>query len=144
MTHLTTDKSAALATDERTGLLLFAHGARDPAWAAPFAAVAELCRQRRPGAAVALAYLDFMTPDLVRAGADLVAQGCRRVDVVPLFLGAGGHVRKDIPVLMARLQAEHPGVAWALHHAVGEHELVIAAMAEAALAAPSTAAVAVR
>ena len=36
----------------------------------------------------------------------LVAAGCRAVDVVPLFLGAGGHVRKDIPVLMAQLQAE--------------------------------------
>jgi sirohydrochlorin cobaltochelatase len=128
----------------RTGLLLFAHGARDPAWARPFAAVADRCRARQPGTAVALAFLEFMAPDLVAAGSALVAQGCRRVDVVPLFLGAGGHVRKDIPVLLARLQADHPDVSWILHHAVGEHEWVIAAMADAALAAPGSAAVAVR
>jgi sirohydrochlorin cobaltochelatase len=139
-----TDTMTATHAPERTGLLLFAHGARDPAWARPFAAVAERCRAQRPGTAVALAFLEFMPPDLVAAGAALVAQGCRRVDVVPLFLGAGGHVRKDIPVLLARLQADHPGVAWTLHHAVGEHEWVIAAMADAALAAPGSAAVAVR
>jgi len=91
-----------------TGLLLFAHGARDPQWARPFQAVAERCRAVRGDDRVALAFLEFMTPDLVAGGRALVAAGCTAVEVVPLFLGAGGHVRKDIPVLMARLQADHP------------------------------------
>ncbi|WP_310735296.1 hypothetical protein [Mitsuaria sp. TWR114] len=30
------------------GLLLFAHGARDPAWAAPFQAIAAELQTRRP------------------------------------------------------------------------------------------------
>ena len=64
------------------------------------------------------------------------AAGCSAVDVVPLFLGAGGHVRKDIPVLMARLQAEHPGVQFRLRPAIGEADGVIAAMAAVALASP--------
>ncbi len=115
------------------GLLLFAHGARDPAWARPFQAVAERCRVARPAAPVALAFLEFMSPGLVQAGAKLAAAGCSTVDVLPLFLGAGGHVRKDIPVLMAQLQAEHPAVQWRLHPAVGEAEGVIAAMADVAL-----------
>jgi sirohydrochlorin cobaltochelatase len=116
------------------GLLLFAHGARDPLWAQPFEAVAAQCqRSRRPGS-VALAFLEFMAPSLVTAGQSLVAQGCLQIDVVPLFLGAGGHVRKDIPVLMARLQAEHPQVRFKLRPAVGESPLVIQAMAAVALA----------
>jgi sirohydrochlorin cobaltochelatase len=115
------------------GLLLFAHGARDPAWARPFQAVAQRCRTERPGSPVELAFLEFMAPGLVQAGARLAAAGCTTVDVLPLFLGAGGHVRKDIPALMAQLQAEHPEVNWRLHPAVGEAEGVIAAMAAVAL-----------
>jgi sirohydrochlorin cobaltochelatase len=35
------------------GLILFAHGARDPRWAEPFEAVAARCRAQRPGVACA-------------------------------------------------------------------------------------------
>ena len=41
-----------------TGLLLFAHGARDPNWARPFQAVADRVRAARPGVPVELAFLD--------------------------------------------------------------------------------------
>jgi len=118
----------------RAGLLLFAHGARDPRWAQPFEAVAECVRAARPGTPVCLAYLEFMTPGLAEAGADLVARGCQRVEVMPLFLGAGGHVRKDLPLLMEALRGAHPEVHFGLHPAVGEVESVVQAMAAAALA----------
>ena len=124
--------------DPARGLLLFAHGARDPQWAQPFEAVAQRCRAERGSDRVALAFLEFMTPDLVAAGSALVAAGCSVVDVVPLFLGAGGHVRKDIPVLMARLQAAHPAVSFALRPAVGEAPALVEAMAAVALAASDT------
>ena len=116
------------------GLLLFAHGARDPRWAQPFEAVAERVRAARPDTPVGLAYLEFMTPGLAQAGADLVALGCRRIEVMPLFLGAGGHVRKDLPVLMDALRSAHPGVHFSLNPAVGELDSVVQAMAAAALA----------
>jgi sirohydrochlorin cobaltochelatase len=118
-----------------TGLLLFAHGARDPAWAAPFEAVAQQLAQARPDFAVRLAFLEFMGPTMVEAGAALAAAGCTQVHVVPLFLGAGGHVRKDVPRLLAELSSAHPGVRFELHPAVGSHPAMIAAMAQAALAA---------
>jgi sirohydrochlorin cobaltochelatase len=52
---------------------------------------------------------------------------------VPLFLGAGGHVRKDLPDLLARLEGEHPAIRWTLAKAVGETGRVVQALAEAAL-----------
>lgn len=116
-----------------TGLLLFAHGARDPNWALPFEAVAQIVRQQRPGMPVALAFLEFMSPTLPEAGAQLAAQGCTEVAVVPLFLGAGGHVRKDLPALLAELSAAYPQVTWSLQPAIGEIDSVVQAMAEAAL-----------
>ena len=115
------------------GLMLFAHGARDPRWAVPFEAVARNVRARAPGLVVQLAYLEFMSPGLLDAGHALAEAGCTRVDVVPLFLGAGGHVRKDLPLLLAELASLHPQVTWQLRSAIGEADSVIDAMAHAAL-----------
>lgn len=121
------------------GLLLFAHGARDPRWALPFEAVARRARTQgalalSPAPQVVLGFLEFMTPDLLGAGARLAESGCAMVDVVPLFLGAGGHVRKDLPLLMDTLRARHPAVQWTLRPAIGEAPEVVEAMAAVALA----------
>lgn len=119
------------------GLLLFAHGARDPNWALPFEAVS--ARALRAGAAlhpplrVQLAFLEFMQPDLLDAGSSLAQAGCDHVDVVPLFLGAGGHVRKDLPALLDTLAERFPRIRWELRPAVGEMPGVVAAMADASL-----------
>ena len=115
------------------GLLLFAHGARDPRWALPFEDVARRIRERAPDLSVELSFLEFMAPGLLEAGRKLAAFGCQRVDVVPLFLGAGGHVRKDLPALLLDLRARHPAVEWHLRGAIGETDSVIDAMALAAL-----------
>jgi len=116
----------------KTAVLLFAHGARDARWAAPFEAVAAKLRVMRGDAIVRLAYLEFMQPDLATAATELAAAGCGRVEVVPLFLGAGGHVRNDVPLLLDGLRARHAGVDFRLHPAIGEHALVIDAIAAAA------------
>jgi len=116
------------------GIILFAHGAVDPRWAAPFEAVAERVRALRPGCAVRLSYLERMTPDLPTAGAELAAAGCSAVTVLPLFLGTGGHVRRDLPLLLDALRAAHPQVGWALEPAAGEHALVTEALAQVAAA----------
>jgi sirohydrochlorin cobaltochelatase len=118
----------------RTGLLLFAHGARDPRWAAPFEAVAQRVRERHPGTPVVLAYLELMEPDLPGAARALVAQGCTRIELLPMFLGAGGHVRKDIPALLATLRDEFPALHVQPNPAIGELDVVVDAMATAALA----------
>ena len=117
----------------KRGLLLFAHGARDPLWSAPFNGVAERVRKAEPALAVELAFLEFMPPTLREAGQRLVALQCTAVDVVPLFLGAGGHVRKDLPALLEELAAEHPQVRWRLRTAIGEIDAVIDAMAGSVL-----------
>ena len=118
----------------KSGLLLFAHGARDARWAQPFEQVVAAVRAARPAVPVRLAFLEIMAPDIHVAGADLVAQGCEQIDVLPLFLGAGGHTRKDLPPLLETLRATHVGVTFNLHPAVGEAPALIAAIAAHALA----------
>ena len=117
------------------GLLLFAHGARDPRWAGPFEAVARRIAQQRPGQAVALGFLEFMQPDFAGAAASLIAQGCTRIHVMPMFLGSGGHVQRDLPGLLNQQRALHgEGVEWTLQAPLGEIASVIDAMAEACIA----------
>ncbi|MFN3610837.1 sirohydrochlorin chelatase [Tepidimonas sp.] len=115
------------------GLILFAHGARDPAWAGPFERVAAAVRAARPELAVSLAFLEFMAPDLPGAGATLAAAGCREVTVLPLFLGVGGHVRKDLPHLLDALRIQHPAVRWRLAPAIGEDARLVEAIAGIAI-----------
>jgi sirohydrochlorin cobaltochelatase len=125
----------------KQALLLFAHGARDPRWAAPFEDVARRIAQQSPHTPVALAYLEFLQPDLAEAARQLAEAGCIEVAVVPLFLGAGGHVRNDLPLLIEQLRARHPQVVWQLRPAIGETDRVVQAMADASIemlhAAPS-------
>ena len=74
----------------RRGLIVLAHGARDASWAAPFEAMVARVRERAPDAEVRLAFLELMAPAMQDVGAELAGLGCTRVDVLPVFLGAGG------------------------------------------------------
>ena len=116
----------------KRGLLLFAHGARDSRWALPFDAIVERVRGLAPQVPVQLGFLEFMTPSLVDAGRRLAAAGCDRIDVVPLFLGAGGHVKQDIPKLVA---AANPPVPVTVDPPIGEQAALIDAIA-AGIASP--------
>ncbi|ALT76943.1 sirohydrochlorin chelatase [Paucibacter sp. KCTC 42545] len=117
------------------GLLLFAHGARDPLWARPFHAVEARVRAARPGLPMVLAYLEFMQPELETAAHQLAEQGCTRIHIVPMFLGTGGHVRRDIPPMLERLQSHYgTRIEWLLHPALGEQDRVLQAMTDASLA----------
>jgi sirohydrochlorin cobaltochelatase len=116
-------------------LVLFAHGARAASWAAPFERLRDLTARQRPDCAVSLAFLELMVPSLPDAVASLVGRGVREVAIVPVFLGQGGHLLRDLPQLLERLRAEHPGVVFSTVPAVGEDPGVLAAMAAYCVAA---------
>ncbi len=63
--------------------------------------------------------------------AALAAEGVRAIRVVPLFLGAGGHVKDDLPPLVSAARAAHPGLAITLEDPIGERPEVIVAIADA-------------
>jgi sirohydrochlorin cobaltochelatase len=110
-------------------LVLFAHGARAASWAVPFQRLRELTAQQKPGVAVSLAFLELMTPSLPDEVALLAARGVQDITVVPVFLGQGGHLLRDLPLLLERLRASHPGIRFTTVPAVGEDPAVLAAMA---------------
>jgi sirohydrochlorin cobaltochelatase len=111
------------------GLVLFAHGARDARWAEPFERLRARVARAAPEAHVILAYLEFMSPDLAAAAGTLCAAGCRKVTLVPVFLGQGGHVRNDLPQLLQGAAARHPECEFRLAGAAGEDDAVLDAIA---------------
>lgn len=114
----------------KSGIVLFAHGSRDREWARPFETLAATLAAKVKGP-VALAYLESMQPALADAIATLVQQGATSIRVVPVFLGAGGHVKEDLPRLVARARALHPRLAIRLEAPIGEQRAVIEAIAAA-------------
>ena len=111
--------------------VLFAHGARDPRWARPFERLVEELKGLLPGERVALAFLELMRPSLPDCVAALYAEGVRSVRVVPVFFGLGGHLREDLPRIVAELQAAHAGLAIAVDPPIGEQPAVTSAIARA-------------
>ena len=111
------------------GLILFAHGARDPRWAEPFESLAGRLRKAVPDQAVELAYLELMQPDLDEAVVALLACGCTRIRVVPVFLGQGGHVRRDLPALVDAIRSRRPGLHLDVMPSIGEDPAVLDAIA---------------
>jgi sirohydrochlorin cobaltochelatase len=116
-------------------LILFAHGARAASWAAPFERLRDLVAARMPGVDVSLAFLELMEPRLPERAAALVAQGVTQLTVVPVFLGQGGHVLRDLPLMIDELRAAHPGLAVRVVEAAGENDAVLRALADYCVAA---------
>lgn len=111
-----------------TGLILFGHGARDPRWREPFDRLLSIVGERYPGP-LSLAFLEMMQPDLPTACADLVKRGAERIFIVPVFLGTGGHLRRDLPSLIESAR-EQVGVPVTAVGAIGEDPRVLLALAD--------------
>jgi sirohydrochlorin cobaltochelatase len=112
----------------KEGIVLVAHGSRDPQWSRPFERIAASVGEKLPAVCVALAYLEYGA-SLDEAVAALVARGVGSIRVIPLFLGPGGHVKEDLPRLVAA--AKRPGLDIALEKPLGEQAQVIEAIAAA-------------
>ena len=118
----------------RPSIILFAHGARDPEWAAPFRRIAARLREARPNLPVQLAFLELMQPALADAVAGMAAEGVTRITLVPLFLAQGGHLKEDLPRLLEDIRHSHPGITIDVTQAIGDSEVLSSAIADWALA----------
>ncbi|HRP66855.1 MAG TPA: CbiX/SirB N-terminal domain-containing protein [Thauera sp.] len=118
------------APQPTAAIVLFGHGARDPEWAGPMRRIREAILARPDAPSVELAFLEFMTPTLPEAIAALATAGARKVAVVPIFLAQGGHLKRDLPVLLDTARAAHPHCEILLATAAGEAGPVVSAMAD--------------
>ena len=111
-------------------IILFAHGARDPEWAAPFGIIKQQLQAARPEVQVKLAFQDFMTPSLEAAVAQSAAQGAKRIVLVPLFMAQGGHLKQDLPLLVGKLREQHPQLELQVMPAIGDAPEILQAISD--------------
>ena len=119
----------------KRGLILFAHGARAASWAVPFERLRAQTQARVPDCEVALAFLELMTPNLPDTVDAMLARGVDQLTVVPVFLGQGGHLLRDLPALCETIRAAHPGLVLDVVGAIGEDPGVQRAMTDYCVAA---------
>ncbi len=116
-------------------ILLVAHGSSDPEWRKPLDRVYAHVRELAPERPARLCFLERTAPDLETAVDELAREGIQRIRVVALLLSSTGrHFREDIPRLVQAAQQKHPSLKIELDEAaVGTHDVVIRAMARAAV-----------
>ena len=122
-----------MSPEPDSAILLFAHGARDPAWADPFRRIAARLRESQPGLRVELAFLELMSPSLSQAIGVLARAGVRRISLIPLFLAQGAHVREDLPRLLDEARRPFPGLRIDVTSAIGDSQVLTDAIAGWAL-----------
>ena len=121
-----------LSFDSGTGVVLFAHGSRDPLWRLPIDAVAERMKATCPELPVAVAFLELTQPDLPSTIEQMMKQGLSHVRIVPMFLGVGRHAREDLPEIVLGLSEAYPQMRFELLPAMGEHPAMTSLMARIA------------
>jgi sirohydrochlorin ferrochelatase len=114
-----------------TALLLIAHGSRNAEANADLHHLAEGLRAQGH-AIVVPSYLELAEPTIAEGGRQCVFQGAGQVVLVPYFLSAGVHVRRDLTQAREELADRHAGVEFLLAEPLGKHPLLLTVVAERA------------
>lgn len=110
-----------MTTVTRPGLLLVAHGTRNPAGATEMDQLCDHLRARLD-APVGAAWLEeFSQPDAVTAAGDLIEAGARHIVTLPFLVLGAGHAKTDVPRAVAEVRQAHPDVVVAHGRVLGLH-----------------------
>ena len=112
-----------------TALLLIAHGSRNDDANADLVYVAA-AMGRRGQLIVETAYLEVAEPGIEAGAAHCVEGGAELVVMLPYFLSAGVHVRRDLALARDRLAERFPAVEFRLAEPLGRHPLLLEVVSE--------------
>lgn len=101
-------------------VVIVGHGSRDPSANVEFESLVEAYRLRRPDLEVSHGYVELAEPHFGQT-LETLARKTKRIVVLPLFLFAAGHVKNDIPLVLARVRNRFPGVRLNPARALGVH-----------------------
>jgi sirohydrochlorin ferrochelatase len=115
-----------------TALLLIAHGSKEPLANADLEHAVEQLRLRPGFPLVEACFLELAAPDIAAGAARCIEQKARRIILVPYFLSAGVHVRRDLEAARRALAERYPEVEFQLAEPIGRHPLLIEILTERA------------
>jgi sirohydrochlorin cobaltochelatase len=115
---------------DKSAIILFAHGARDPQWAQPFEKIRALMQQQLPGTEITLAFLELMQPSLADTVKNLTQKKFSRITLIPLFMAQGGHLKKDLPLMLDDIRNDNPSVSISVTPPIGESDDILSLIAK--------------
>ena len=114
----------------KDALLLIAHGSRQGEANADLLHLADALRRSGEYVPVMASFLELAEPNIEEGGAGCVAAGANRIVLMPYFLSAGVHVRRDLTAARDRLALRFPEVEFRLAEPLGRHPLLQAIVSE--------------
>ncbi len=121
-----------LSTNNHPGIVIFAHGSSVETANEAVRRVAAGFAHQGGYTHVEPAFLEKGTPDLAGAVRLLAARGVRDVHVLPYFLTLGIHLQRDLPAMVAAVEAELPGVTVTVAPPLDGHPAMITALLDRA------------
>jgi sirohydrochlorin ferrochelatase len=118
------DPPALSNRSDRTAVLLIAHGSREPSANADLHELAARLSAAGEHPIVVACFLELAEPDIPTGGQQCVDRGATRVLMVPYFLSAGVHLRRDLTAARDELNGRHSGVEFLLGPPLGPHPLL--------------------
>lgn len=108
-----------------TTLLLIAHGSRQAEANDDLHQLVAALRARGGFGRVEPAFLELAEPTIPQALDTCLAGAAQRIVMMPYFLSAGVHVRKDLQGYRDDYAARHPHVEFVLAEPLGRHPLLL-------------------
>ena len=102
-------------------IILLAHGSSDKRWCETFEQLAAPTLASVKNARVA--YMELAEPSIETVIKEGIAEDVNEFTIIPLFLAAGRHLRKDVPAMIGELEKAH-GVTIQLAPPIGENPLL--------------------
>jgi len=107
-----------------TALLIIAHGSRECAANGDVHYLAEDLLQRGPYVTVEPSFLELAEPTIHQAAEACIKKGARNIILLPYFLSAGVHVRRDLTAAQRELSKRYCDVRFLLAEPLGRHPLL--------------------
>ena len=114
----------AVEINEKTAVLLIAHGSRQQAANDDLHELAARLAGQGTYPIVEPCFLELAEPELFKGGQRCVQQGATRVLMIPYFLADGVHLRRDLTAARDELKRRHPDVQFILGSPLGPNPLL--------------------
>src|SRR3954453_20419751 len=111
-------------------ILYIGHGTRSKKGAVGIRAFIERVKARIDVQIQELSFLELTEPLIEDGFKSCVQRGATEIDVVPLFLLAAGHIKRDIPEALTHLIAKYPTIPVKIKNPFGVQEDILEAVAE--------------
>lgn len=109
----------------KEGVILLGHGSRREEANDEIRQIATMVQEADQKGTYEVAFLSFGEPHLAAAAEELIAKGCEKIIVMPMFLVTGNHIKRDIPSKILLQKTTHPNIKFVLAQHFGTHAGIV-------------------